>query len=147
MRSVPALLFLSVVLPAVLCALGAPAQAQDEAKAISQFKKPFQSRLRNKEGDFKPVSEHEMPPDITVRRERELTNGVVRVRELVTSKAKGVIRDGRYCSRVYKEPELMALLSRAGLKGEAARRGFSGQSKKGDYGLIGNRWMVVAVKS
>jgi hypothetical protein len=53
MRSVLALLILPIVLPV----LGTPANAQDEAKAISQFKKPFQARLRNKAGDFKPVSE------------------------------------------------------------------------------------------
>ncbi len=57
MRSVLALLFLPVALPAVLSVLAPAASAQDEAKAISQFKKALQARLRNKEGDFKPRSE------------------------------------------------------------------------------------------
>jgi len=37
--------------------LAATAPAQDETKAVSQFKKPFRTALRNKDGAFKPASE------------------------------------------------------------------------------------------
>ncbi len=52
MRSVLALLP-----PLTLCLLAAPATAQDEAGALTRFKKPFRSSLTNKDGNFKPVSE------------------------------------------------------------------------------------------
>jgi hypothetical protein len=57
MRSVLALLPLPLSSILAVLAVAAPAPAQDEAKAVSQFKKAFQTSLTNKEGDFKPVSE------------------------------------------------------------------------------------------
>ena len=72
-----------------------------------------------------PFSRHEANKDITVTRNRELTRGLIRVREVVTSREKGVIRDGSYSERIYSAGKITSLLKSLGYKKIAIYKGVS----------------------
>jgi len=95
---------------------------------------------------FLPSSVHQATEDITVNRERELTENLTRVRETVVSRARGLLRQGAYCERIYREDEVVGLLEQAGFGQIAFKTGFSSQESPGDYGFMTQRVIVTAVR-
>ena len=96
--------------------------------------------------NLKPVSWHEASEDIIVCRKRELKNDIIRAREIVVSKKKGLIRDGRYCERLYAEDKISRVLKEIGFKDVAVRKEISLHKKKTDYGFLTSRMVVTAKK-
>jgi D-alanine-D-alanine ligase len=95
---------------------------------------------------FRPLSVHQATEDIAVHREREITEKLIRVRERVVSRNKGLVRDGSYCERLFKEDELVHLLVQAGFDGIRFKREFSSHAEPGDYGFMNRRVIVTAVR-
>jgi D-alanine-D-alanine ligase len=98
--------------------------------------------LRN----FTPQSWHEANEEIVVCRQRKLDEDVVYGREMVISKMKGVLRDSTYCTRLYSPEKIKKLLGSAGFPSVAIQKDFVSHGKKGDYGLMTNRMIVIADK-
>jgi len=93
-----------------------------------------------------PLTWHEAGGDMVVCRERELDGALVKARELVISKKKGLVRDGRYCERLYGAREIRRLLKRAGFQRIFVRDRLSLHGKKADYGFLTSRLVVTATK-
>jgi D-alanine-D-alanine ligase len=98
--------------------------------------------LRN----FTPQSWHEANEEIVVCRQRKLDEDVVYGREMVISKMKGVIRDATHCTRLYSPEKIKGLLRSAGFPSVTFQKDFVSHDKKGDYGLMTNRMIVIADK-
>lgn len=96
--------------------------------------------------NFRPSSRHQASEDIVVCRLREMDSEVVRARETVISKEKGIIRDGTYCERLYCPDKISALLASTGLRDIEVKRNFTLQEKNGDYGFMNSRMIVTARK-
>lgn len=97
---------------------------------------------------FCAESWHEATDDIVVCWKRELAHDVIRVRELVLSKASGVLRDRAYAERLYSPDDIRALLAAAGFRDIVIQHGaFVYDPDQGtDYGLATNRMLVTAIK-
>jgi hypothetical protein len=67
-----------------------------------------------------PLAWHEIGDDGVVWRQREVRDGRICAREMVLSKAHGMIRDRTYRLRPYTPEDLSALVARAGF-GDIAR--------------------------
>jgi D-alanine-D-alanine ligase len=96
--------------------------------------------------NFRPSSVHQATEDITVNRERELSENLIRVRETVVSGARGLLREGTYCERLYKEDEVEGLLKQAGFGQIDFKTDFSSHQNPGDYGFMTQRVIVTAVR-
>jgi len=96
---------------------------------------------------FHPVAWHEIGDDIVVCRNRSLDGDVVRAREVVISKKGGLIRDKFYSLRLYEPDSIQSLLSEVGFSGINVIGDFSPFNKKGDYGFMNFRMIVIARKS
>lgn len=96
---------------------------------------------------FRPSSVHKATEDITVSRERELAENLIRVRETVVSGARGLLREGTYCERLYQQDELISLLEQAGFVRIDFKNDFSSHENPGDYGFMTQRVIVTAVRS
>ena len=66
------------------------------------------------EKGFTPNAWHEIGDDIIVCRHREKGVGVVRAREIVLSRARGLIREQSYAIRTYRPSELSDMVEEAG---------------------------------
>ena len=97
---------------------------------------------------FCPESWHEATDDIVVCWKRELVHDVIRVRELVLSKATGLLRDRNYAERLYSPEAIRHLLTEVGFHDIVIQHGaFVYDPDQGtDYGLATNRTLVTAVK-
>ena len=97
---------------------------------------------------FCAESWHEATDDIVVCWKRELVQDVIRVRELVLSKATGVLRDRAYAERLYSPESIRQLLTDVGFHDIAIQHGaFVYDPDHGtDYGLATNRMLVTAAK-
>ena len=93
---------------------------------------------------FQPGSWHQATEDIVVCRQREMENGLLRVREMVLSKSGGMIRDAAYCERVYREQDIRSILESVGFSDISAIRNYSPHALPGDYGCMTNRMIVTA---
>ena len=96
--------------------------------------------------NFAPQSWHEANEEIVVCRKRRLDEDVVYGREMVISKAKGIIRDATYCTRLYSPEKIKAMLTSAGFALVTIQKDFVSHAEKGDYGLMTNRMIVIAGK-
>jgi D-alanine-D-alanine ligase len=96
--------------------------------------------------NFRSFSQHQASEDIVVRRSRELDSEMVRARETVISKKRGIIRDGTYCERLYCPDKIRALLADTGLRDIKVRRNFTLQEEEEDYGFMNSRMIVTARK-
>jgi D-alanine-D-alanine ligase len=96
---------------------------------------------------LRPLSWHEANKDIIVCRKRELQDDIIKAREIVVSKKRGLLRDGFYCERVYTKDKIIQLLKNAGFKDLCVKKNLSLHKKKKDYGLMTTRMFVTAVKS
>jgi hypothetical protein len=57
-----------------------------------------------------------------------------------------MIRDATYCTRLYSPERITALLKSASFTSAAIHKDFVSHGKKGDYGLMTNRMIVIAEK-
>lgn len=98
---------------------------------------------------FRPESWHETTDDVVVCWRRELDDDVIRVREMVISKSRGLLRDRTYAERLYTQERLQTLLQAAGLVGiEVQPDAFVLQSENGiDYGNAAHRMLITASKA
>jgi D-alanine-D-alanine ligase len=96
--------------------------------------------------NFKSKSTHQVNDDLTVRRERELGEDILYSREIVSSKAKGLIRDSNYCTRLYSSQKITELIYSAGFSSVNCKRDFMNRDNEGDYGTMTNRMFVIAAK-
>lgn len=97
---------------------------------------------------FCPESWHEATDDIVVCWKRELVHDVIRVRELVLSKATGLLRDRAYAERLYSAESIRQLLTSVGFGDIVIQHGaFVYDPDHGtDYGLATNRMLVTATR-
>ncbi len=97
---------------------------------------------------FLPASWHEANDDVVVCWRRELVGDVIRVRELVMSKTKGLLRDRGFSERFYPPDRLCTLLHEAGFMSPKVQPdAFIFRSEDGtDYGLATHRMAVSVVK-
>lgn len=95
---------------------------------------------------FNPVSWHEIGTDVVVCRQREMEGVRVCARELVLSKARGLIRDRTYSIRLYDFDTLAALMMEAGFKGIKARTKFSSKKDDADHGFMNMRILATGQK-
>jgi D-alanine-D-alanine ligase len=97
---------------------------------------------------FRAESWHEATEDIVVCWKRELAGDVVRVREMVLSKASGLLRDRTYAERLYSAECLHKLLAEIGfIDVNATHNAFVHQpNSETDYGLAVNRMIITATK-
>ena len=65
---------------------------------------------------------------------------------MVICKKRGLIRDATYRTRLYGAKKITALLKKAGFASVTTQRNFISHLKKGDYGLMTNRMIVIARK-
>lgn len=98
-------------------------------------------------GQFRPFSSHQATEDITVHRQREMTERLIRVRETVVSRERGLLREGTYCERLFKEEELRDMLRRAGFDRVGFLTEFCSHANPGDYGFLTQRVIVTAERS
>ena len=95
---------------------------------------------------FKPNAWHEIGEETIVCRQREIQGEVISAREIVLSKARGLIRDQTYAIRFYEADSLSVLLEQAGFKQIDIHTDFSPHQKEGDYGFMDSRMIATAQK-
>jgi len=97
---------------------------------------------------FCAESWHEATDDIVVCWKRELVDDVIRVRELVLSRATGLLRDRAYAERLYSPESIHRLLTEVGFRDIVIQHGafVYDPDQSTDYGLATNRMLVMAVK-
>lgn len=94
-----------------------------------------------------PNSWHEIDEDVVVCRQREIGADGVVARELVLSKANGLIRDKNYRIRLYRRDDLLALVRRAGFTDIRQHDPPSAEPEKGeDVGCMRHRLLITARK-
>ena len=96
--------------------------------------------------NFSPQSWHEANEEIVVCRQRRLDEDIMYGREMVMCKNRGMIRDATYCTRLYSPEKITILLTSAGFTSVTVQKDFVSHGKKGDYGLMTNRMIVIADK-
>lgn len=94
--------------------------------------------------NFKSSSSHRVNEDITVKRERELGEDIIRARETVVSEKKGHIRTKTYCTRLYSPQKISDLLTSVGLVSIHCQNDFMNRGSAGDFGCLTNRMIVTA---
>jgi D-alanine-D-alanine ligase len=100
-------------------------------------------RIRNQ---FSPEAWHEIGTDTVVCRRRELGQANVKARELVISKANGLIRDRTYAIRLYDAAQIKALMTGAGFQTVTVHTDFGSYEHEGDYGFMHHRMVVIGQK-
>lgn len=103
--------------------------------------------LPNKEyvlKNFSPQLWHEADEEIVVCRKRTLKKNVIFGREMVISKIKGLIRDEKYCTRLYSPEKISQLLRSVGFSSITIQKDFVSHKKKVDYGCMTNRMIVTS---
>jgi hypothetical protein len=96
--------------------------------------------------NFRPHSWHEANDEIVVCRQRVIEDDIVYSREMVISKDKGLVRDANYCTHLYSQEKITALLTSAGFDSITFPDTFVSNERKGEYGLMTNRMIVIAEK-
>ena len=95
---------------------------------------------------FSPRSWHEIETDLVVCRRRELEGDKIVAREMVISKASGLIRDENYAVRLYDARSLGELFTGAGFEQVEVQTDFSPHRAKGDYGFMNARMIATGRK-
>ncbi len=96
--------------------------------------------------NFTPESWHQADDEIVVCRQRRLEEDVLYSREKVISKSRGGIRDETYCTRLYSEEKIIELLASSGFSSIDVQKDYRSHEKRGDYGCMTNRMIVIAHK-
>lgn len=87
---------------------------------------------------------HEIAEDVVVCRQREIRDNCVCAREMVLSKAQGLIRDATYCIRLYGAQDLAQLVDRAGFCDVSVHAMKETQDPRVDLGCMNHRLIAVA---
>ncbi|MBW2412365.1 MAG: class I SAM-dependent methyltransferase [Deltaproteobacteria bacterium] len=95
---------------------------------------------------FCPNSWHEIGDNTVVCRKRELHEDVVKAREMVIDKQKGLIRDRTYAIRLYDSNGLESLFRQAGFNNVNIYTNFSPHQSSGDCGFMNNRMIGIGQK-
>jgi len=93
-----------------------------------------------------PLAWHQIGDDIVVCRQREVKNDIISAREMVLSKARGLIRDKTYCIRLYSADNLVALARSAGFDDVQIHTAASAMNCTEDVGCMNHRLVVSARK-
>lgn len=96
---------------------------------------------------LRPQAWHEIGDDVVVCRQRELNGGRIFAREMVLSKAKGLIRDQTYGIQLYNADELADLVIRAGYSDVRVHADMSAMNPTADVGCMNHRLVAVARRS
>lgn len=98
---------------------------------------------------FRTESWHETTDDVVVCWRRELVDDVIRVREMVISKLKGLLRDRTYAERLYTQERLRALLDEVGFASIEVRPDafVLNPESDTDYGIAAHRMLITASKT
>jgi len=96
---------------------------------------------------FNPNSWHEIGEETVVCRHRELQDKIIKARELVIDKQKGLIRDKTYAMRLFNAESLDVLFQQSGFNDIQIYTNFSPHSSDGDYGFMNNRMIAVGRKT
>ena len=96
--------------------------------------------------NLKPFSWHAANQDVIVLRKRKIANQMIRAREIVISKSKGLLRDAVYCERIYSKERIFRLLKKARFKNLSAKNNLILHKPTADYGLLNSRMFVTAIK-
>ncbi len=99
------------------------------------------------ENAFNPNSWHEIGERTVVCRHRELQDKIIKARELVIDKQKGLIRDKTYAMRLFNAESLDVLFQQSGFTDIKIYTNFSPHSSDGDYGFMNNRMIAVGRKA
>jgi D-alanine-D-alanine ligase len=121
----------------------------EEVHRLLKFNGTLLLDLPNREfviQNFKSSSTHQINEDLTAYRDRELGNDIIRSREKVVSKSRGVIKDSTYCFRLFSEEIISNMLSDAGFSQITCEKDFMNRQGEEDYGSMTNRMIVVAHK-
>ncbi len=84
--------------------------------------------------------------DIEVTRQRELDHDIIYCKETVTSLNKGMIRENNYCTRLYSQEKISALLYSVGFSRIDFKVDFICRETEGDFGSMTNRMVVKGEK-
>ena len=95
--------------------------------------------------NLKPISWHKIG-DILVLRLREIENNLVKVREVVISVKKGLLRDVCYCEQLYSKTKIRRLLRETGFKNITIRNNLSLHKRQEDYGFLTSRTLITSTK-
>lgn len=104
------------------------------------------SDRRALEESFKPLSWHEPENGIVVCREKGWREAVLVTREMVLSKATGLIRDETYAMRLYTAKEIERLLQRAGFQELSTTPNPSARRDGVDFGCMTHRILALGRK-
>lgn len=96
--------------------------------------------------EIAPQAWHEIGDDVVVCRQREVKEDRICARELVLSRANGLIRDRTYCIRLYGADDLTALVEDAGFGDVQVYTDASAIQATVDVGCMNRRLVVVARK-
>jgi len=96
---------------------------------------------------FRSFSCHRASEEMAVVRERERTDNLIRVRESVLNRKKGLIREGIYCERLYSDHDLEGMLRESGFSHVTLKKNFSSHDLPGDYGFLESRVIVTAQRA
>ncbi len=96
--------------------------------------------------NFTPLSWHEADDDIVVCRKRSPDKDTIFCREMVISKSKGLIRDETYCTRLFSKEKITKMLLSAGFSSVDIQVDYVSHDKRGDYGCMNSRMIVIARK-
>ncbi|MBU1062439.1 MAG: class I SAM-dependent methyltransferase [Candidatus Omnitrophica bacterium] len=96
--------------------------------------------------NLEPISWHEANKDVVVCRQRELKRNIIKAREIVISKKKGLLRDGYYCEQIYNGNRITNILNNMGFKDLSIKKDISLHKHKKDYGFLTSRMIVTGVK-
>lgn len=91
-----------------------------------------------------PRAWHEIGEDVVVCRRREIKDDRICAREMVLSKARGMIRDRTYCIRLYDAEDLAVLLARAGFEDVRTHTGAAALDHEEDVGCMNHRLLLTA---
>jgi D-alanine-D-alanine ligase len=95
---------------------------------------------------FRPNAWHEIGEDIVVCRQRELKPDIIRAREMVIHKGRGLLRDRTYGMRLYEPGSLRTLAADAGFGRIHLHEDFSPYDGDGDVGFMDHRMILTARK-
>ncbi len=84
--------------------------------------------------------------EITVTRTRKIEGNIVNSREVVKGEDGGVMKDNRYCERLYGKEEIAALLNSVGFGGVTIEMGRAFYNRPGDFGFMESRMMIKGKK-
>ncbi len=97
-------------------------------------------------GQISPQAWHEIGDEVVVCRQREINHDRVCAREIVMSKADGLIRDRTYCIRLYDGTQLTTLATAAGFEEVEVYTDATALSATIDAGCMNHRLVVTARK-